>query len=122
MPSKNPPPPPVWSPWSGVAVAPAPYLDGRSMCSECHIRALTLANGELKVCPRCFAVLWHADYSEEFRHQRMERERINAERRAEQKRIQDERIQARLAAGRQERERRQQDEQHQQTKDTEQRR
>jgi hypothetical protein len=122
MPSKNPPPPPVWSPWSGVAVAAAPYLDGRSMCSECQVKPRPLANGEMKVCPRCYSVLWHADVSEELRRKRQEQEAINAERRAEQKPKKQEQLEARLAKGREERDRRQQDEQHQQTKDTEQRR
>jgi hypothetical protein len=47
--------------------APAPYLTARDCCSACDKLAVNAGNDELKVCPRCYAVLWHCDYMEQDR-------------------------------------------------------
>jgi len=60
-------------------LAPAPSLTGNNQCSDCHVRAVTLAGGDLKVCPQCFALLWHRDWSAEERERRLgERARLEA--------------------------------------------
>jgi hypothetical protein len=47
--------------------APEPFLTSTECCSECKVPALAAGGGDLKVCPRCYAVLWHRDYTEEAR-------------------------------------------------------
>jgi len=50
----------------------APHLTSRGACSDCHIPAIVAGNGDLKVCPRCHAVLWHRDYMGEQRRLKQE--------------------------------------------------
>lgn len=45
----------------------APYLTANDRCSACDQLAVSAGNDELKVCPHCYAVLWHHDYTEEAR-------------------------------------------------------
>jgi uncharacterized Zn finger protein (UPF0148 family) len=40
-------------------VAPAPELL-RERCSDCNVPAVSAGDGDLKVCPRCYAVLWQS--------------------------------------------------------------
>jgi len=75
---------------------PAPYLNG-DLCSDCGVNVLAIADGEMLICPRCYALLWHPNWAQdeaarafartaELRAQRLaakaERERIRWERRA----------------------------------------
>jgi ribosome-binding protein aMBF1 (putative translation factor) len=95
--------PPVPLQLQRAAVDPAPHLtDGR--CSHCSVKAITAAD-EMLVCPRCFALLRHQDYTAELRrkqelmNQRMaetrernrqadaERKRRREEVRAEERRV-----------------------------------
>lgn len=73
-------------------IAPAPHLTPQGSCSECKVRA-TLVNGEMKICPRCYALLWHRDWSQDEAaravqltaqrlHAKTERERQRQERKA----------------------------------------
>lgn len=45
----------------------APYLTKGDCCSACKVKAVSAADGEMKVCPQCFALLWSRDYSTERR-------------------------------------------------------
>jgi hypothetical protein len=47
-------------------VDPAPHLTSAGSCSYCGCKAITAANNML-VCPECFALLRHEDYSAELR-------------------------------------------------------
>jgi hypothetical protein len=51
---------------------PAPYLRS-GLCSDCGVEAVIAGDGEMKICPRCWALLWHRDYREEDRRRRAER-------------------------------------------------
>lgn len=51
---------------------PAPYLKN-GLCSDCEVEAVVAGEGDMKVCPKCHAVLWHRDYSQELRRERLER-------------------------------------------------
>jgi hypothetical protein len=77
--------------------APAPYLTADRRCSDCRMLSVAAAGGEMKACPRCYAVLWHADYSAEVRLKQQEA----AAKRAEADRIRSEIRRAREAAERQ---------------------
>jgi len=39
----------------------APHLTIENTCSECRVRPMPSPAG--KVCPNCYALLWHEDYS-----------------------------------------------------------
>jgi uncharacterized Zn finger protein (UPF0148 family) len=52
---------------------PAPYLL-RQKCSDCGVAMALAGNGDLGVCPKCYALLWHKDFGEEVRRLRRERE------------------------------------------------
>lgn len=58
---------------------PAPYLTSRSTCSECHVPSVIAGNGDIKICPKCHALLWHRDYAAEQRQQKLKAEKIAAE-------------------------------------------
>jgi hypothetical protein len=45
------------------AVPPEPHLTKSGCCSECKMRSLLIADGDLRICPKCFALLWHANWS-----------------------------------------------------------
>ena len=49
---------------------PAPRLTKDGRCSDCSVQAVLAGGDELKVCPRCHALLWHADWSAAERRQR----------------------------------------------------
>lgn len=74
MPTKLPPKhPPVTRP----TVATAPVLTEDGLCSACQVRAVVAGQSEYKVCPRCYALLWHVDHEAEQRAAReAERERL----------------------------------------------
>jgi len=40
---------------------PAPHLTTENTCSECRVRPMPSPAG--KVCPNCYALLWHEDHS-----------------------------------------------------------
>jgi hypothetical protein len=44
-------------------VDPAPIL-ANNRCSDCGVAPLVIANGSMKVCPRCYGLLWRADQTE----------------------------------------------------------
>jgi hypothetical protein len=58
--------PPMPAPLQRPDVAPAPHLTGAGFCSDCGAKAITATNNML-VCPECFALLRHEDYSAELR-------------------------------------------------------
>jgi hypothetical protein len=67
--------------------APAPHLTKVGRCSDCGVTAMPAANGDMKVCPHCYALLWARDYSEENRR-RKEEERAAAREREHERRVQ----------------------------------
>jgi hypothetical protein len=62
MPALRQSPPPA-QPWARETPPPAPHLTSDNLCSACRVRPLSLRGGDLKVCPSCYALLWHADWS-----------------------------------------------------------
>src|SRR5262245_30486140 len=67
--------PPVFRP----SVPPAPHMTSRGACSDCHVPAVLAGGGDMKICPRCCAMLWHRDYAGEQRRQRQEAARLASE-------------------------------------------
>jgi len=59
-------------------VPPAPHMTSRGACSDCQIPAIIAGDGDMKICPRCYALLWRRDYSAEERLKRQEATRIAA--------------------------------------------
>jgi hypothetical protein len=49
---------------------PAPHLTKDGRCSDCSVQAVLAGGDELKVCPQCYALLWHVEWSVEERRQR----------------------------------------------------
>src|SRR5215475_2417048 len=45
---------------------PAPYMLS-GLCSDCGVEPIIAGDGDLKVCPKCHALLWHRDYVTEAR-------------------------------------------------------
>jgi hypothetical protein len=41
---------------------PAAKLTDSGRCSDCGDKAIFAGDGELKVCPKCYSVLWHYDW------------------------------------------------------------
>jgi hypothetical protein len=82
--------------------APAPHLTSAGRCSDCGVHAMPAGDGDLKVCPHCYALLWHADYSTHERQRKAEALERATARAIEQKRrrqaIIDERIRVRREA------------------------
>jgi len=68
-------PPPIFK----AAIPQAPHLTGRGACSDCHVPAIIAGEGDLKICPRCYAVLWRRDYMAEERRKRLEAAKLAAE-------------------------------------------
>lgn len=56
----------------------APRLTSRGACSECHVPAVVAGDGDIKICPKCYAMLWHRDYIGEERQRRQEAARLAA--------------------------------------------
>jgi len=54
------------------AIPEPPHLTSRGACSDCRIPAIVAGDGDLKICPRCYALLWHRDYMGEQRRLRQE--------------------------------------------------
>jgi hypothetical protein len=52
------------------AIPPAPYLTSRGTCSDCHVPVVIAGDGDLKICPKCYGLLWHRDYAIEQRRAR----------------------------------------------------
>jgi len=67
--------PPIFKP----KISPAPHLTSRGACSDCHVPAILAGDGDLKVCSRCYSVLWHRDYTGEERRRRLEAAKLAAE-------------------------------------------
>jgi hypothetical protein len=82
MSSSQPTRPPVFKP---ELPAPAPHLNKAGRCSDCGVQAMPAANGNMKVCPHCYALLWARDYSEEDRRRREEEKAAARERELERK-------------------------------------
>jgi|SRR3954463_5645277 hypothetical protein len=61
--------------------APAPTLTEDGRCTECKVIAVMAGKGEMKVCPKCYALLWHAVWARS-----KERERAAATERADRAR------------------------------------
>lgn len=57
-------------PISRQMILPAPYLTSRGACSDCHIPGIAAGDGDIKICPRCYAMLWHRDYGAEQRREK----------------------------------------------------
>jgi hypothetical protein len=64
----HPRPPPIMRPTE----PPAPVLTKHGRCSDCNTTAVWAGDHDLKVCPDCFALLWHEDWSAEERLRRQE--------------------------------------------------
>lgn len=71
-------------------VAPAaPFLKDNNRCSDCGVAAQTIANGEMKICPKCYGLLWRADQTESMLREaertakRLQQQSINALKRRE---------------------------------------
>jgi hypothetical protein len=79
-------------------VEPAPHLMGNGCCSECRIRAMPAGNGDLKVCPECHGLLWHADWGGQERLRRQEAALAAEAHRQEAARLREEERKARIAA------------------------
>jgi ribosome-binding protein aMBF1 (putative translation factor) len=77
-------------------IDPAPFLTKEGRCSECGVKPLILANSELLVCPRCYAVLWHRDYTAELKRKRLAAEAAAREQAAEAKAKREQEKQERL--------------------------
>jgi hypothetical protein len=58
------------TPYVRPYVSPAPILLKNWRCSECNVPSILIANGDLRICPRCYALLWHQDWSAEARKAR----------------------------------------------------
>lgn len=67
MPTQSPHRPP---PYQRPRTAPAPHLTVGNLCSECHVRPVWAAGQDMKVCPNCYALLWHIDWDAEAKAQR----------------------------------------------------
>jgi NMD protein affecting ribosome stability and mRNA decay len=78
--------------------APAPRLTKDGFCSDCQVRAVLAGEDELKVCPKCYAMLWHADWSAEEKRIRAERAILAAMKLAEVKQKKHEAFVARQTA------------------------
>ena len=50
--------------------ADAPHLTRKHTCSDCSVPAIEAGGGELTICPKCFGVLWHRDWSAEERQRK----------------------------------------------------
>jgi hypothetical protein len=74
---------------------PAPFLTSDGRCSDCNVKGRPAGERDLIVCPRCYALLWHADWSAEMRQKRAEAAAIAEVERAEIKRRRHEAFQAR---------------------------
>lgn len=61
---------------------PAPTLSG-GMCSDCRVPVMAAGDGEYRICPKCYAVLWHKDWAAEFRIREKERASERARKAAE---------------------------------------
>jgi len=62
-------------------VPPAPELRF-GLCTDCRIPPIVAGDGDLKVCPRCHALLWRKDYSSAQHQKRLEAAKLAAEREA----------------------------------------
>jgi len=67
-------------------VPPAPELRF-GLCTDCRVPPVIAGDGDLKVCPRCYAVLWHKDYTGEERRRRLEAQKLAAEREAQRRAV-----------------------------------
>jgi hypothetical protein len=56
-------------PWDRERAPAAPALTDDGLCSECNAPAKLICKGEVKVCSKCLAVLWHSGVVEK-RHER----------------------------------------------------
>ena len=56
-------------------VSPAPFLMF-GLCNECQVVPILAGENDLKVCPKCYALLWHQDFTYAYRVKQLrERER-----------------------------------------------
>ena len=83
-------------------IAPAPHLTKLDRCSGCNVHAIEAADGDMKVCPVCFAVLWHRDYAaEDYARRAIERREAHARgqiKKAQRQQQREARIQQQLKA------------------------
>jgi hypothetical protein len=61
---------PRMPPWQRPHVDPAPTMLKNWRCSACNVPSQVIADGEMRICPQCYALLWHQDYSAEARRAR----------------------------------------------------
>jgi hypothetical protein len=50
---------------------PAPFM-ANGLCSDCVVEPVIAGEGDLKVCPKCHAVLWSRYSSDELRQRKAE--------------------------------------------------
>ena len=69
--------PPPAQPWIRETAPAAPFLTSDNRCSACNIRPMPSPAG--KVCPNCYALLYHEDWGAA---ERKRKEELNAQARA----------------------------------------
>ena len=56
----------------------APFLTAADLCSHCKVKPITLDGGAMRVCPNCFALLWHVNSGvEEAKHTQARKVRVD---------------------------------------------
>lgn len=64
---------------------PAPQITRSGLCSDCAVQAVWAADGDMRVCPKCYALLWRKDYSAEIRQKKLAAMEIARQREAERR-------------------------------------
>lgn len=49
-----------------------PRLSKSGLCSDCGVVAILADNGNMKICPRCYGVLWSRDSEDHLRKKQAE--------------------------------------------------
>jgi hypothetical protein len=55
------------TPWDREPAPAAPALTDDGLCSECNAPAKLICKGEVEICSKCLAVLWHSGLVEKRR-------------------------------------------------------
>ena len=64
---------------------PAPAMTRHGLCSDCAVPAIWAADGDMRVCPKCYALLWRKDYSVEMRQKKLAAMEVARQREAERR-------------------------------------
>ena len=68
--------PPPSQPWIRETAPAAPFLTSNNTCSACSVRPMPSPAG--KVCPNCYSLLWHEDWSAAERQRKAELNALHA--------------------------------------------